>query len=423
MVVRLQNGSRPAMNDIMDEVRQNVQQSIPNIEVDLVPILGDLIGDMAGSPSPIEVKVFGPDIQELMKLAKEVGARVSSINGVVDEADGIIMSGPDTTMHVDPLRASEHGLSANSITSAAQGALDGDVVGTVRRGELLEPIRVMYPYHREGSIQTLADLAIINPNGQPVPLSSVADIQTSSGTPQLNRDNQRLMLSVTARLSGRDLGSAVQAVKNKLKDMVLPPGYSIEYGGLYKSQQESFGALGAVLAAAAILVFTVLVFTFRAFRIAISLFIAALLSLFGVVLALWITGTPLNISSYTGAIMIVGIVTENGVLLFDELTRRRKEKPNAALTQLLVESGEARLRPILMTTCAAILTLFPLALGIGAGAAMQKPLAIAVIGGLTLSMVFTLLLAPAIFSSLSDFKSKIPTQAKEEGGSDIFNIQ
>jgi multidrug efflux pump subunit AcrB len=194
----------------------------------------------------------------------------------------------------------------------------------------------------------------------------------------------------------------------------MPPEYSIEYGGLYKSQQESFGALETVLIVAGVLVFCLLVLAFRSLRVAVALLVAAILSMFGVVLALYFTGTPLNISSYTGAIMIVGIVTENGVLLFYEFQRERRMNPELSVEDLLASAGQARLRPILMTSCAAILTLFPLALGLGAGAAMQKPLAIAVIGGLILSTFFTLIVAPVLYASLSHLHRHLPKLEPEE---------
>jgi CzcA family heavy metal efflux pump len=401
IVVQLKRGRRPSADQIMDDVRTKVLQAAPNLKVELAQALGDLIGDLAGSPSPIEVKIFGPDIKTLVGLAHEVGEKVSSVRGVVDESDGVTESGPETYIDVDPLRAAEHGLGADTVTSAVEGALDGDVVSSVRRGELLEPLRVRMPYRRESTAELLGAMLLPSSSGPPVPLSSVAGIRLDPGTPELDRENQRQMLSVTARLEGIDLGSGVKAVQAKLRDMPLPPGYNIEYGGLYKSQQQSFSALAAVFATAALLLFTVLVVTFRSLRVAVSLFVAAVLSVSGVALALWITGTPLNISSYTGAILIVGIVTENGVLLFDELLRERRARPDEPLNALLVSAGQARVRPILMTTFAAILTLFPLALGIGAGAAMQKPLAIAVVGGLALSTFFTLLLAPTLYAALT----------------------
>lgn len=417
IVVRLKQGKRPGADEIMDEVRGDIQKAVPNLEIEIKPILGDLIGDLAGAPSDIEVKVFGQDIDKVSDIAHEVGKRISAIKGVVDENDGVVESGPETFINVDPIRAANLGMSTDSVTAAAQGALDGDLVGSVRRGDVLEGIRVRYPFVREGSAEELGGMLIVTPGGQAVPMSSTAEIKVTPGTPELDRENQRLMVSVTARLSGLDLGSGVKEVQASLKSLALPPGYSIEYGGLYKSQQESFAALESVLLTAGLAVFAILVLSFRSLRVAVSLLVAAVASLFGVLLALWITQTPLNISSYTGAIMIVGIVTENGVLLFDEFERQRRTKPDASIVDALEQAGRLRLRPILMTSCAAILSLLPLALGIGAGAAMQKPLAIAVIGGLTLSTAFTLLLAPVLYAWLSAIKSVLTRRATREPSS------
>jgi CzcA family heavy metal efflux pump len=400
LLVRLKRGNRPDMDDITDDVRQRISKAVPNLNIDINAILGDLIGDIAGTPTPIEVKVFGPDIDRLKDIAKDVADRIGSIKGVVDVSNGITDSGPETMVQVDPIRASEYGLGVDSVTSAAEGALDGDVPTSVKKGDMLEAVRVSFPYRRERGFEELSSMNVASPTGQLVPLKSVARVYVDPGTPELDRENQRLMLSVTARLEGVDLGSGVRAVQGKLKDLPLPPSYSLEYGGLYKSQQESFSALQAVLITAACAVFAVMVLSLRSFRVAFSLFVAAVTSLVGVILALWATHTPLNISSYTGAIMIVGIVTENGILLFDEFRHRRLEQPTADVRDLLRAAGTARLRPILMTTFAAITALFPLALGIGAGAAMQKPLAIAVIGGLAFSTIFTLLLAPTLYASL-----------------------
>lgn len=250
-------------------------------------------------------------------------------------------------------------------------------------------------------------MLIVSPSGQAIPLSGVADVAVTPGTPELDRDNQRLKVSITGRLDKVDLGTGVRRVQDKLKSQALPPGYTIEYGGLYKSQQQSFAALEKVLITAAVLVFAILVLAFRSLRVAMSLLVAAVASLFGVLFALYVTKTPLNISSYTGAIMIVGIVTENGVLLFDSFERLIKANPQLTTTEALEQAGRLRLRPILMTSCAAILSLLPLALGVGAGAAMQKPLAIAVIGGLTLSTAFTLLLAPVLYLTLTGVRQML----------------
>ncbi len=400
MVVRLTSGKRPSADEIMSDVRNKLGSLVPDLSVDMVAILGDLIGDIAGTPQPVDVKVFGPDINVLKQVAQQVADKVSSVKGVVDVSDGIIESGPETMVQVDPVKAAVRGLTIDTVTSAAQGAMDGDVPSFVKRTDLLEPVRVRFPFVANRTVDSVRAMTVAAPNGQLIPLGSVANVYVDQGGPELDRENQRLMVAVTARLEGIDLGSAIRQVKSKLTGLALPPGYAIEYGGLYKSQQESFLALGAVFATAAAAVFSVMVFALRSFRIAVSLFTAAVLSLAGVVLALWMTATPLNVSSYTGAIMIVGIVTENGILLFDEFLRRKRLEPERAPLALIAEAGAARLRPILMTTFAAITALFPLALGIGAGAAMQKPLAISVIGGLAFSTLFTLVLAPVLYASL-----------------------
>jgi CzcA family heavy metal efflux pump len=400
LVVRLKTGKRDPSDDIMNAVRKDIAVAVPNLKVDMVAILSDLVGDIAGTPQPVEIKLFGPDITVLKSLAHTVGTAVSSVKGVVDEADGITDSGPETMVKVDPVNAAEHGLGTDSVTAAAEGALDGDVPTSIKRGDVLEPVRVHYPYAAGRTLDWLSGLPIANPNGQLVPLSAVANIYVDPGAPELDRENQRLMDSVTARLEGVDLGTAIRQIRAKLAGVALPPGYSAEVGGLYKSQQESFAALSAVLVTAAISVFVVMVLVLRSIRVSFALFAAALLSLSGVVLALYFTGTPLNISSYTGAIMIVGIVTENGILLFAEYQRRHDSRPDRTPLESLADAGTSRLRPILMTTSAAIIALLPLAIGVGAGAAMQKPLAIAVIGGLAFSTWFTLVVAPAIYAAL-----------------------
>lgn len=414
MVIHLKSGPRPSMSAIMADVRSKIAASIPNMDVDEAAILGDLIGDLAGSPSPIQVKIYGPDISRLKQLAGEVSDRIGKVKGVVDVANGITESGPQTVVQVDPIAAAQHGLDADSIAGAARGALDGDIAANIQRQDKLEPVRVMFPYHQGRTLEILSRLTIANAAGQLVPLNSVAKVFISAGSPELDRENQRLMDSVTARLEGIDLGTAVRNVKRSLADLGLPPGYSIEYGGLYQSQQESFAALGMVLLTAACSVFAVMVLVLRSYRISLSLFAAAVLSLAGVILALWATGTPLNISSYTGAIMIVGIVTENGILLFDEFRRLTRHSPNADVLDSLTKAGKARLRPILMTTLAAITALFPLALGIGAGAAMQRPLAIAVIGGLAFSTLFTLVLAPVVYAAIMRARPQAPAAQEVE---------
>lgn len=413
ILVRLKDKRERTADDVMAGLRGQIEASLPAMQIDFAQMLQDSIGDMAGSPAPIEVKIFGDDAATLARLAHQAGDIVGKTPGVVDESDGVVQSGPEVSVRVDSQRASRFGLTTAAVTAAAMAALNGTVATTVQQGEEGIDVRVAAA-HVPGDItpDSLPNVPIAAPSlaagaftaspaGGTVPLGSIAALSPEPGTPLINRENQQQRVAVTARLEGRDLGSAVKDVQARLaKGLTLPPSYRIEYGGLYASQQDSFGQLAVVLVLAVCLVSTLLVIQFRSFRQAFALFAAAILSLFGVLLGLFLTRTPLNISSFTGAIMIVGIVTENGIVLFDFFNHQRRAGPKRPVAELMVEAARMRLRPILMTTVGAILALLPLALGLGAGAAMQRPLAVAVIGGLSVSTLFTLIVAPVLFVSM-----------------------
>ena len=350
-------------------------------------------------------------------MANQVDDIVSKTPGIVDDNNGIVNSDPEVAVNVDTVRAQRYGLMADDITTAANAAVQGVEPTAIQEGE--EPVGVRVQIGTKNAVNDpnlLSGVPIGSPvTGGVVPLSAVADLQTRPGTPQITRENQRQMVAVTAGLQGRDLGSAVHDVQARIsKNVKLPPGYTIEYGGLYASQQESFAQLATVLLLAVLFVFTLLVVQFRSFRESVALFLAAVLSLSGVLLALLVTKTPLNISSFTGAILIVGIVTENGIVLFDYFNHLWHEQPERPLADVMLDAGRQRLRPILMTTLGAILALFPLALGIGAGAAMQKPLAIAVIGGLCVSTLFTLIAAPVLFVTMESWTQRKPRSSRPE---------
>ncbi len=419
ILVRLKDKRTRSSDEVMSDVRSQIEGTQPKLQVDLIQILQDGIGDIAGSPSPIEVKIFGDDTAVLTKVAGQANDIISKVPGVVDSSDGVVESGPSMTVRVDGARASRYGLTVDAVTSAAQAALRGTVATTLQQGEEGIDVRVRAAGAASDlDPQSLPDVPIAAPallssasstrNGGTVPLRSLATLELQPGTPLITRENQQQMVAVTARLEGRDLGSGVRDVQNQLSQKLkLPPGYRIEYGGLFASQQESFAQLGTVLLLAFLLVTTLLVVQFRSFRQSLALFFAAILSLFGVLLGLFVTQTPLNISSFTGAIMIVGVVTENGIVLFDFFNQLREREPQRPPIELMAEAGQARLRPILMTTIGAILALFPLALGLGAGAAMQKPLAVAVIGGLSVSTLFTLIVAPVLYVASENLRGPI----------------
>jgi multidrug efflux pump subunit AcrB len=323
---------------------------------------------------------------------------------------------------VDGQRASRANLTADAITAAATSALRGTIATTIQQGENGVGVRVQSARAADAA-KTKTDLGEILPNvpiaapGNPaVPLSSVATLSTAPGSPQITRENQQQMVAVTARLEGRDLGSGVRDVQARLRQqLLLPAGYRIEFGGLYASQQQSFAQLSTVLLLAVLLVSTMLLIQLRSFRQSFALLIAAILSLSGVIVGLYVTGTALNLSSFTGAIMVVGIITEDGIVFFDVVNNLRRARPEDSVVQTVMEARRLRLRPILMTIVAAILALVPLALGVGAGAAMQKPLAIAVIGGLIASTVFTLLVAPTVYIAIDEAVGHRPEHHPADG--------
>ncbi len=403
MSVRLRPNRARTIDAVMDDVRERVQAAVPAAQVDFHQILQDNIGDIAGSPSPVEVKIFGDDPDRLEDLATQVDDIVAKTPGVVDDASGIVVSSPETVIDVDTQHAQRYGLTADDIRQSAQAGLQGIEPTSIQEGEQQVGIRVHVARPAPlVSDSSLAQLPIASPvTGGDVSLGSVAAIRWEPGALIVSRENQRQMIAVTAGLSGRDLGSATRDIRNRIAARVrLPAGYTIEYGGLYESQQQSFADLAVVLITTFVLVFLMLVVQLRSFSQSIALVLAALLSLFGVLAGLCLTRTPLNISSMTGAVMIVGIVTENGIVLFDFMNGLLRAAPHRPLRDVIVEAGVKRLRPILMTTIGAILALLPLALGVGAGAALQKPLAIAVIGGLTVSTFFTLIAAPVLYTLL-----------------------
>ena len=399
--VRLKDHRTRDIQAVMDDVRNQAQLLVPGAQVDFHQILQDNIGDIAGSPSPVQVKIFGDDPEVLKALAVKVDDILANhVAGVVDDNSGIVNSSPETQLDVNTENAQRFGLTTEDVKQGVQSAIQGSEPTSIQQGEEAVGVRVQLALP-PGPLDdhVLGAIPLASPvSGGDVPVSSLATVNHNPGTLQVTRENQRQMIAVTAGLSGRDLGSATGDIQKQIAAQVkLPAGYSIEYGGLYQSQQQSFGELAAVLVTAVLFVFVLLVLQLRSFGQSIALLTAAILSLIGVLLGLFVTKTQLNISSMTGAVMIVGIVTENGIVLFDFFNKLQRESPGASLPSLMLQAGEKRLRPILMTTIGAILALFPLALGLGAGAALQKPLAVAVIGGLCVSTLFTLIWAPVLY--------------------------
>ncbi len=310
-----------------------------------------------------------------------------------------IIIGPAHNFRVDPDKAALAGFGVQDVLDLEGAILDGQVSSSMIRGDRMLGIRVRYPAASRSSSEKLKELLITSPTGQTVPLSSIASIETEEVTHEIRRDNLRNMSAVTARLEGRDLGSTMDEVKARLfKEVRIPPGTDIEFGGQYQIQRESFSGLTMVLLMSMLLIFIILVFEFRSFSHPIAILVATLLCGFGALLALDVTGTTLNISSFMGAIMVVGIVHKNGILMLD--SEKEFTANGLPLQEAIFQAGRRRLRPILMTALATVFGMLPLAMGIGSGAQILQPLAIAVIGGVTVSMILSLLITPALFYTL-----------------------
>jgi len=394
-LIKLKPRRKKSTQEVITDLRAQFNAVLPDIEWEFPGILGDLIGDMTSEPEPIEVKLFSTDIEFLKKKAPEVEEQIGKVKGVVDTKNGLVYAGPSLSFRPKYAEMERLGLTASDLADAVNTAMLGQTASTVLEGDRVIAIRVMVDRRQIDRVANLRELPLRAPDGSLVKLSQVATIEETPGQLELRREDLRQNVAVTARLEGRDLGSAIADIQRKLSlDKSIPPG-TIEYGGLYKQQQESFRNLVLVLGMAVFLVFTVLLIEFGSFYEPVAIVFGALLALFGTVLGLWITGTALNVVSFLGAIIGVGIVAKNGILMLDFVEHLRNQ--GASLEDSLVRSGHRRLRPVLMTSMAAAFGMLPLAYGIGSGADMLKPLAIAVIGALCISVLLSLVATPTVY--------------------------
>ncbi len=394
-LLKLKPGRKRTTQEVLSDLRQKLNAALPDIIWEFPGILGDLIGDLMYAPQPIEVKLFSTDIGFLKKKAPQVEERIAKIKGVVDTFNGLIYTGPSISFRVRSVDARRFGLTAEDITKAVSAAMLGQTASTVLEGDRVVEIRVKADPGPINRLAGLKDLPLRTAEGLLIKLSQVADVLEEPGQLELRRDDLRQDVAVTARLEGRDMGSAMAEIRDALsRDPTIPRG-AIEYGGLYQQQQESFRNLVIVLLMAIFLVFTVLLLEFGSFYEPLAIIFGAVLSMFGTVLALWITETSLNVVSLLGAIIGIGIVAKNGILMLDFVKTLRAE--GLGLAEALVRSGRRRLRPVLMTSLAAALGMLPLAYGIGTGADMLKPLAIAVIGSLCISVLLSLVATPTVY--------------------------
>ena len=405
--VRLKPLPRRPIDEVMDEVRGQVEKKVPGLEIEMALLMEDLIGDLTAVPQPVEIKLYSDDGNLLNATAPLVAATITKIPGIVDVKDGIVLAGDALTINVDRAKASLEGMDPDLVTQAVNALLSGaSATTTVQSGPKLIGMRVWIPAGSRGTDDDILNLRLRAPDGHFFPLRRVATVSPVIGQPQIVRDDLKRMIPVTGRISGRDLGSTIRDVQKALNQPgLLPRGVYFVLGGTYAEQQAAFSGLLAVFGGAVALVFLLLLFLYESFRTAGAMLGCTLLALSAVTIGLWLTDTELNISSMMGMTMIVGIATEVAIFYVSELVSLPGD---LAPRQALITAGVNRMRPIAMTTFAAILALLPLALGIGAGSAMQQPLAIAIISGLILQMPVVLIVLPVLLSLLGVRQPPLP---------------
>lgn len=399
--IRLKGGSRRPIGEIMTDIRDQVQARVPGLEIETVQLMEDLIGDLTAVPEPIEVKLFGDDPKLLADTARKVGEAIGKINGVVEVVDGLRVAGDALTIKADPALTLQHGLDPDAIATQVEALVAGSAATQLRIGEQLVTVRVRAPEALRTRGASLASLPLVAPDGHTVRLGQIATIKVAPGQTQITREDLAPFIAVTARLEGRDLGSGMRDVRATVAGLRLPSSVRVDYGGLYAQQQQSFADLTVIFLAALLLTALLLTILFARITWTIAAIVTVLLSAASVLCGLWITGIELDISALMGLTMVVGMVTELVIFFLAELPR---VGPIDLTT--LQEAGVKRLRPIVMSALIAVLTLAPLALGISRGAGLQRPLATAIIFGLTAAVPLVLLFLPALIETLSQVRWK-----------------
>lgn len=394
-LIQLKKKRDKTTEEVISDLRQRIASTQPALRIDFGQVIGDMLGDLMTSTQPIEIKIFGNNPDKLHELSKQVAAITAKAKGTADVFDGIVIAGPSVDIVPDNSKLAQYNLTPGALQSQMEIALQGTVIGNLFEKEQLSPIRMVYPGNRSLDIAGLKKQTIFLPNGNLIPIDEVAQVKIKAGSAEVERENLQSMGVVSARLDNNDLGSVIKSIQKGIdQNISLPPGYHIEYGGAYAEQQQSFKELLTILIVASLLVFGVILFLFKQFRIAFLILVIAVLGIGGSLLALWITNTPLNVGSYTGLIMIVGIIGENAIFTFWQF--RDNARAYNSTDDAIIYAISTRLRPKLMTAIGAIIALLPLALGIGAGAQLHQPLAIAVIGGFIAALPLLLIVLPSL---------------------------
>ncbi|HEY5328337.1 MAG TPA: efflux RND transporter permease subunit [Acidobacteriaceae bacterium] len=402
ITVKLKDKRSRGIDAVMNDIRTQIKSTEPELDVEFTQVLQDMIGDLSNAPEPIQIKLFSDDSKLLHELGPRVADAIGKVKGVVDVEDGVenTISGPATNFQVDPVLAARMGFTPTEVAEDATSILDGVTPNDplIANGHPYT-IRVRLGDETRASLDTIENTVFNSGTGHTATLGSMTQITELPPQNEIRRENLQQVVVVTGRLEGSDLGTGVAQVQKVIAAMHLPPSVRVEYGGTYQEQQKSFADLLHVLLLALALVFGVLLAEFRNIWAPVAILSSSVLSIAGVVFALLITFTTFNVASFMGLIMVIGIVAKNGILLLDADETFRAEGASAREAMLL--AARRRLRPILMTAVAAVCGMLPLAFAFGAGSQMLQPLAIAVIGGLTISMFLSLVVTPVIYYLLT----------------------
>ena len=394
-LIQLKKNRKRTTDEVTADIRKQIESTQPALQIDFGQVIGDMLGDLMASVQPIEIKVYGNNNNKLHELSEKIGDITEKVDGAADVFNGIVISGPSISIFPNNAALAQYGLTPQALQTQIQLSMQGIGVGNILENEQFSNIRIVYPNNIQQSVEGIKHLQIFSPSGRLIPIANLATIVVNNGDAEIQRENLQSMGVVTGRLENRDLGSTMKEIQQKVASgVVLPQGYHVEYGGAYAEQQKSFHELLIILITASLLVFSVILFLFRNFLVALVILILAMLGISGSYLALYITNTPLNVGSYTGLIMIVGIIGENAI--FTYLQFRESFRENRNVDESIIFSISTRLRPKLMTALGAIIALMPLALGIGTGAQLHQPLAIAVIGGFIIALPLLLIVLPSM---------------------------
>jgi len=396
LFIRLKGGRRRDIEAVMADVRGKIESQVPGLQIETAQLMEDLIGDLTAVPQPIEVQLFGDDPDQLAAAARSVAGAIGKIDGVVEVVDGLRVAGDAVTIRIDRAAAAMAGLDPDAVSRQVETQVGGTVATRMLNGEQVIDVRVGLPQELRARAGALGGLLVRAPDGRTVSLGQIAQIGIAAGQRQITREDLAPFIPVTARLEGTDLGTAMTQVRQSVAALKLPASIRVDYGGLYAQQRQSFADLATVLIAALLLSALLLIFLFERWTFAVAAALTVLLSGTAVLFGLWLTGTELDISALMGLTMVVGMLTELAIFYLAELD------PGGAIdTHTLLAAGKARLRPIVMSALIAILTLLPLALGISRGAGLQRPLATAIISGLTVGAPLVLTMLPLLLLLLN----------------------